>query len=424
MERGAYSVRPEGSLMLTKGWDTISIVRQDSVNSDLAASWNSLDHEFSYTSDEGYACHGVFDCWSVINGGGGRLLRLRMPIRSGFFEASGTSRSLAGATAIIEVTLSLLPQGNGQVQLKSAFLHKAGATQPLQGDEGGWLRGITLQDPDGSLGPFASVVLDCICNYLVEHPRQFTHTFATINFSKATAPEWARPRKCTYAYLDSGFLAIMAVCTERDISGLPLDIDVSGISQGGQSSYVLSPRMVLEHLVLPGLLQLYQGATAQDYRFDNTQMVNIPTLRMKAIKSGAIWYTPVVFAGCNPARMLGDFITVDYQGNCDLHAGIDMKWNGWLRMKLVLDGNTINFVKQSSDFRKEVHIPWYLAWLSPIVSLITHIVAAVISDDLISAIAARGGSVKADTIDCVSWSNDTHTASSSYLAEALVINYV
>ena len=47
-----------------------------------------------------------------------------------------------------------------------------------------------------------------------------------------------------------------------------------------------------------------------------------------------------------------------------------------------------------------------------------------ISDDLISAIAARGGSVKADTIDCVSWSNDTHTASSSYLAEALVINYV
>lgn len=70
--------------MLTKGWDTISIVRQDSVNSDLAASWNSLDHEFSYTSDEGYACHGVFDCWSIINGGGGRLLRLRMPIRSGF----------------------------------------------------------------------------------------------------------------------------------------------------------------------------------------------------------------------------------------------------------------------------------------------------------------------------------------------------
>lgn len=104
--------------MLTKGWDTISIVRQDSVNSDLAASWNSLDHEFSYTSDEGYACHGVFDCWSVVNGGGGRLLRLRMPIRSGFFEASGTSRSLAGAVAIIEVTLSLLPQGDGQMQLK------------------------------------------------------------------------------------------------------------------------------------------------------------------------------------------------------------------------------------------------------------------------------------------------------------------
>ncbi|MGO4313602.1 TULIP family P47-like protein [Pseudomonas sp. KB_15] len=410
--------------MQTKGWDTISIVRQDSVNSDMAASWTTLNHEFSYASDEGYACHGVFDCWSVINGGGGRLLRLRMPIRSGFFEASGISRSLAGAVAIIEVTLSLLPQGSGQMQLKSAFLHKAEHLQQMQGDDGGWLRGITLQDPSGSLGPYAAVVLDCICNYLVEHPAQFTHTFATINFSKSSAPEWVRPRKCTYAYLDSGFLAIMAVCTERDIGALPLDIDVSGISEGGQSCYVLSARMVLEHLILPGLLQLYQGANPQDYRFDETQMVNIPALRMQAIKSGLIWYTPIVFAGRNPARILGDVIAVDYQGDCDLYAGIDMNWNGWLRMKLVLDGNTVHFVKQSSDFKDQVDIPWYLAWLSPVVSLITHIVTAFISDDLISAIAARGGSVKADTIDCVSWSNTTHTAQSSYLAEALVIKYV
>lgn len=410
--------------MQTKGWDTISIVRQESVNSDMAASWPTLDHEFSYAPSEGYSLQGVFDCWSVINGGGGRLLRLRMPIRSGSFDTGGTSRSLTGAAAIIEVTLSLLPQSAGQMQLKSAFLHKANQLNELQGDEGGWLRGITLQDPSGMLGPLATVVLDGICNYLVEHPEQFTHTFATINFSKNSAPEWARPRKSTYAYLDSGFLAIMAVCTDREIGGLPLDIDVSGISPGGQSCYVLSARMVLEHLILPGLLQLYQGANPADYRFNESQIVNIPNLRMKAIKSGLIWYTPIVFAGRNPARILGDNIAIDYQGDCDLYAGIDMKWKGWVRMKLVLNGNTINFAKQASNFNKEVDIPWYLSWLLLVVGLITKIVAAFISDDLISSIANRGGSVKADAIDCVSWSNATHTAQSSYLAEALVIKYV
>lgn len=409
--------------MLTKGWDTISIVHQESVNSDMAASWPTLDHKFSYSLDQNYSIEGEFDCWSVINGGGGRLLRLRMPIKSGSFSDGTNNWSLTNTVAIIEVTLSLLPLNAEEMQLKSAFLHKANQLNQLQEDEGGWLRGITLQDPNGTLGPFANIVLDGICSYLVEHPEQFTHTFATINFAKSSAPAWARPYKSTYAYLDSGFLAIMAVCTDRDISDLPLDIDVSGIGNGGQSCYVLSARMVLEHLILPGLLQLYQNANAGNYRYDESQIVNIPNMRMKEIKSGLIWYTPIVFAGCNPARILGNNIAIDYRGNCDLYAGIDMKWDGWLRMKLVLNGNTINFAKDSSNFNKDVDIPWYLAWLSPIVSLITNIVAAVISDDLISAIANQGGSIQAGDINCVSWSNGTHNARSSYLAEALVIKY-
>ncbi|EOV5094244.1 TULIP family P47-like protein [Serratia marcescens] len=410
--------------MLTKGWDTISMVRQDTVNADMAASWPTLDHGFYYTSDEGYTCRGEFNCWSIVNGGGGRLLRMRLPIRSGTFETSGITRSLAGAVAIIEVTLSLLPQSPKQLQLRSIFLHKAQNSLEMQQEEGGWIRGVTLQDPAGTLGPLKLVVLDCICNYLVEHPEQFTHTFAQVNFAKDSAPKWATPHKCAYSYLDTGFLAILAVCSDRDIHKLPLDIDVSGINQGGQSCYVLSAQMLLEHIILPGLLDLYQGASPRDFNYVNNEMINIPALRMQSIKSGAIWYTPIVFAGCNKARILGDFVSIDYKGNCDLYAGIDMKWNGWVKMKTSLVNNVITFVKQSSDFKHQVHIPWYLKWLSPIVSLITAIVAASISDDLIRAIANRGGSIKADSIDCVSWSRSSHKAESSFLAESLIIKYI
>lgn len=410
--------------MITKGWDTISLVSQDSVNADMAAGWPTLDHGFSYTSAEGYTCQGEFDCWSIVNGGGGRLLRMRMPIRSGIFEASGISRSLVGVVAIIEVTLSLLPQSSEKLELSSIFLHKAQNALEMQQDEGGWIRGITLQDPAGTLGPLKLVVLDCICNYLIEHPEQFTHTFAQVNFAKDSAPKWAIPHKCAYSYLDTGFLAILAVCSDRDIHKLPLDIDVSGISQEGQSCYVLSAQMLLEHIILPGLLDLYQGASSRHFNYVNNELINIPALRMKSIKSGAIWYTPIVFAGCNKARILGDFVSIDYKGNCDLYAGIDMKWNGWVKMKTSLVNNVITFVKQSSDFNHQVHIPWYLKWLSPVVSLITAIVAASISDDLIRAIANRGGSIKADSIDCVSWSRASYKAESSFLAEALIIKYV
>lgn len=410
--------------MLTKGWDSISLVCQNAVNSGIAGAWPELDHEFSYTSSEGLKCYGEFSCWSVIDGGGGKLLRMSLPICSGFFEYKSLKESIAGMVAIIEVTLSLIPKETGQIDLRTVFLRKASSNQSIPVEEEGWVRGITLLDPKGEVGPLGPAILDCICSYLIENPDQFTHTFAQINFAKADAPKWARPRSCAYAYLDSGYLSILAVTTDRSIAELPLDIDVSGIGSDDRSCYILSSKMVLENLILPGLLDLYQDATPREFAHEDNSLLNIPALRMQAIKSGAIWYTPVVFKRRNQARIIGDVVSVDYLGDCSLYAGIVMKWSGEVEMLPQLKNNVITFVKHSSYFRRQVHIPWYLFWISPVASVIAAAVSSSISDDLISAISARGGSINAGNIDCVSWTNGMHEAKESYLAEALVVKYL
>ena len=70
--------------MLTKGWDTISIIKQDTINSELRNTWGSVDSSISYTiyDDEG-TVNGKFSPWQIIEGGGGRLLRMELPIEQG-----------------------------------------------------------------------------------------------------------------------------------------------------------------------------------------------------------------------------------------------------------------------------------------------------------------------------------------------------
>ena len=411
--------------MLTKGWDTISIIKQDAINTQLANMWEGQDaHFFRMVPDGPGNVEGLFDCFQVINGGGGRIVRMKLPIKSGKLTLNGMQMNLDGLEAIIEITLSLTPpQGNLSV-LKTEYKNLAASREEMTADKTGWILPITMIDVEGKTGVFANVVLDCICNYLIENPAQLELAFAEINFAKSTSPEWALPKKCAYSYLDSGYLAIMAVCDNRDISGLPLDIDVSGISLGTNSFYVMSSELMLRNLILPGLIDLYQNANQNSYSYKNGELLNIHELRMHDIKSGAIHYTPVVYQWGNILRVDGEHITVKYTGECDMYAGINMYWNGSVKLKIALGSDgTISFYKGGSSFSDDEDIPWYLAWLLPVVGLIIQIVVVVISDDLISSIEKRSGSIKAKNIDTVTWCKQTAITKSACIAESLILEY-
>ena len=411
--------------MLTKGWDTISIVKQDTINSDLKSIWNSQNAHFNESLSGGIGhVEGIFDCFQVVDGGGGRIVRMKIPIKSGNLTLNESKIDLKGISAIIEITLSMMPIHKDLSVLKAEYKNLAKNRQEMTEEKKGWILPITLVDPDKKTGAYANVVLDSICSYLLENSTQLELIFAEINFAKNTSPEWALPKKCAYSYLDSGYLAIMAVCDNRDISGLPLDIDVSGISLGTNSFYVMSSELMLKNLILPGLIDLYQNAGKSSYIYMNRELFNTHELHMHEIKSGAIYYTPVVYHNGNIARVDGDYISVTYRGECDMYAGITMYWNGSVKLKVALESDgTISFYREGTSFSDDEDIPWYLAWLLPIVGLIVQIVVSVISNDLIDAIEKRSCSIKAGSIDTVTWCKRENVMKSTYISESLILEY-
>ncbi|WP_184231975.1 TULIP family P47-like protein [Methanococcus maripaludis] len=412
--------------MLTKGWDTISIVKQERINSDLKSIWGSIDPSFNYrdSGSENIQITGIFDCWSIIDGGGGRILRLELPINSGTFTLGKTQIGLEGTSAIIEVTLSLLPSKDNSAVLKSEYLNLAKNRSEMTPDKNGWVLPVTFLDPEGRLGAFSNVVLDLICKYLLDNPEKFEIIFAEINFAKSGSPAWAIPKKSAYSYLDSGYLCILSVCSDKDISKLPLDIDVSGISLGVSSFYVMSSELMLKNLILPGLIELYQNCSPDQFFFRENELLNKNELRMHEIKSGAIYYTPIVYKEQNISAVEGSRINVYYNGDCDMYVGITMYWNGSVKMNTSLDTNgSILFTQEGRSFSHNVDIPWYLKWLSPIVGLIVTIVVEIISNDLINSIESKSSSIKADSMNTVTWCNDSATVKSVILNESLILEY-
>jgi hypothetical protein len=412
--------------MLTKGWDTISIVKQERINSDLASMWDSLNPNFTYSSNDPGAIKidGKFGCWSIINGGGGRILRIKVPIKSGNLSLGQTKISLEGTSAIIEITLSLIPTQNNSSVLVTEYKNLARNRSEMTPAKNGWLLPVTFLDPSGQIGIYSNLVLDSICQFLLSNPSQIELIFAKINFAKSGSPNWAIPKRCAYSYLDSGYLTILSVCTDRDISQLPLDVDVAGIPIGLSSFYVMSSELMLENLILPGLIDIYQNCTPQNFFIIERQLLNRNNLRLHEIKSGAIYYTPIVYKEKNISRVEGDRIRVYYIGDCDMYAGITMYWNGNVRMNALLDNNgSILFLKDGSSFSHNEDIPWYLKWLLPIVGLIVEIVVKVISSDLINSIENRSSSIKADNINTVTWCNDQSVVKSVYISESLVLEY-
>lgn len=410
--------------MLTKGWDTISIIKVDAINEDMKTVWKEDKALFSMElPDEAGHMEGNFSCFRIISGGGGKILRMELPIQKGILTLGEEKLCLDGMSAVIEVTLSLMPTNESMLQLKTEYHAVAGSREEMTDDKSGWILPIMLIDPSGVAGILGQAILDAVCNFLIENPSQVEQVFAEINFAKIAAPDWARLRKCKYSYLDSGYLAVLGVCDDRDISTLPLDIDVTGISLGVNSFYVMSGKLVLKNLILPSLLEIYENGQAGCFLCSDNEIHNIQKLYMHEIKSGAIYYQPEVREGGNTARVESDSIRICFYGDCDMYVGINMSWYGSLVLKAQLKGGYVDLAKVTDDFTHDEDIPWYLAWLIPIVGLIVQLVVAIIADDLSESIEQRSCSIEAEGVDTVRWCNRQEVVQSAYLSESLIIEY-
>ena len=410
--------------MQTYGWDTISLVRQEKINSELLHTWGSYNSGFNYPVGENAGrLSGEFGPWQVVKGGGGKLLRMSVPIYSGEMVLNDNVYDLCGLEAIIDITLSLIPQGNTSL-LQTRYDEFAKDESEIPDDNKGWIHPVKLNGDTSKLGVFAEVVLDNICYYLLAHPEQIILTFAEISLAKPECPDWLRPRSIKYSYLDTGYLCILAVCDDRSTADLPLEVDVSGLKSVSDSYFIIAPKLVLRNIILPCVCDLYTNASVSDFSVSDTGFSNKKDLEMHEIKSGAIYYTPIVYKDKNIGKIEGSNIKIEYDGYCNMYAGIDMFWDGYVKMDVSLSGNnTISFNKTDDDFNHDEDIPWYLKWLSPLVLAITEIVVAIISDDLIDKIEDQGGSINANGINTVEWFREEENICDAYLNESLILQY-
>jgi hypothetical protein len=341
------------------GWDTAFVANADVINDALGRSTAKLCQKFSY-SEGGFSASGEFGTWSIVPGGSQDLLMLQIEILSGsmVMTADGAPIDVGGMSAQLLVNLQLLPAtATPATQLTFDFRGVPPATGPGV---------VTPHDVvnSGALTLVQKAALgNAIANSLVENAGEISFVFATINPAAASGVAWLTPVASRYAYLSPAgmpaALAILSVVTQRDTSGLPLNVD-PGILQGtGNAGLAISPALFLQNVMGPALLQSFQ--TSGTLTVDGSGILrNTGTLGLPEIDKAGESYYPQLDSFA--AAITDTQVNVNISGSCDMHMGVSMTFSAGSSVTVSLTGNATSLqlaTVGTPTFHKDVSIPWY-----------------------------------------------------------------
>ncbi|MHA6758310.1 TULIP family P47-like protein [Streptacidiphilus sp. PAMC 29251] len=421
------------------GWDTVSALSVETANSALAQNSNKLISDFKVSGETlstPYDLQGEFGPWRIVPGGSGNLLRLAVPIAAGTVRPGAAAGiDLAGCTALVDVSLELLPAPDGHSQDLVFALHQAGQL----GDQGrpGVITPVGLQGPGATSAALGAVgtglVLNGVAESLAANAHAVSFVFASLNPMAPGAGSWLAPVHSAFLYQETvggaGHLAILSTTTDRDVSGLQHTVDPELLAGGGELAFAMSTDLFLTHLVAPGLPQVFGGgANPGCFGYDPAKHVITAAhgFGTSSVKEGAIWYTPQVTS--LSLGVVGGALALSVNGNCDLKAGISMDW--WITsqysMRYAPAGQSISFSPdQGSRSGHTAHIPWWFWAGGPLVESITQIVVTMISDSLAGVLSGRLGSTGLGTMAATSvhWQGvQAFNATSARLDGALMVN--
>jgi hypothetical protein len=390
--------------MNTFGWDTVYVLGIDRVNDALEARKNQLIQAFEIVpgGELPLTAKGTLASWQVVAGGSGKILHLKMTVGEGactFQIGSPRTVDLAGIELVVAVQLHLLPLSS-KSKIEELRFHIDRAGKMGQPNEPGIITPVALHDPKNRLDQAEKALLTAaMSGYIAANGKRISFVFATINLVPPSTESWLTPVRSAYVYADrqrgTGALGILSVTTDREIARLPRQVDAALLSAEYEASYGISQQMFLEHVIRPGLPQAFGHGTSEatfSYEAGSGSIVNTKAIPTDGIKEGAITYHPKI-------RKLS--ITTDgrglrssYQGDCDLKAGITMKF--WINTKnpAVYEParKTIAFLPdRDPDSRHEADIPWYLSFLGLLVKPIVEIVVKLVADGIAKSLTRQAG---------------------------------
>lgn len=379
--------------MNLKGWDIISITPLAVLNKALKQSWKGFD--FNHKTSE-YEMSGKFGVWTIVPGGSLSHVRISCPITDGVLKFDGKEFKLGGLTAVFHVMMNFFSeiQMTGENAAEDHLSLRFDLRNPQYlsdgrardagtvGDDGGLVEPIDLI---GGASVYKYAILNGLADCLAASADHVKTVFADVVLHHDE--NWFNIRKCRYSFLDSGspYMAILAVCTDRDISALPLDVDVDSLDLNGKDSYyAISKEILTKNIGIPCFRAMFPDS-GNSYKMENDALVNTADVSMKTISVGAIDYTPRVPRGKAKAQVRGSELHIDIEkGTCDLYAGITMTWQSYNSFSCEYKDQKLQFVKKTENFFHNEKIPWYLRFIP--LSFIVDICVRCISDSLASGI--------------------------------------
>lgn len=376
------------------GWDTAFAIDVSLANRALERAGDGLLVDFEATDPAlGLSTAGAFGRWRIVEGGSGQFVNLRLPIVHGWLETAFSQRrvDLAGTAFVATVALDLLPSVTRPAEQDLRF-EVSTAARVGAAPSPGAITPIRIDDPAQVLSDAEeALLLVALAGFVAANGDRISFIFATINLVPPSTNSWLTPVRSGFAYADrsggaGGALVILSVTTDREIGQLPRQVDPALLSTAFQAGYAFSGALFLQNVLMPALPATFgNGATSRNFSFDSGagQVVNVGALAMDQVKSGAIWYSPIVRSlriGLNGSALAGRF-----DGDCDLKAGISMTFWVAPNNQITYDASTrtLTFLADpSAPSGYTADIPWYWWFGGPLVRLIVEIVVRVISSSL------------------------------------------
>lgn len=391
----------------TGGWDIVYGCSSDVLNSRLAASKDKfaikINGQFT-----GLQFNGEFTDWRFVNGGASDYVIMEIT-SSG---KVGDIYSYNNMISKVRIALSFLrnDESSGNIVLD----YSANSIQILEIDG----TGIISNNPDISLLP--DFLKDVYTKAIQENSDKLEFTMAEITDINTSGLGLKQFRYTWYQPIhDSmmGFLVILGVMDDRDISKLPLIVDHALLYDSNNNAYkavfLLSTEKFMSEFMVKAMPAIFSGSHISDYNLSGDKIVNNGNIPLTPVKSGAISYDPYISSF--DFHIDDDKTVTVLSGRCPIKGLTNAYVDFSLTSKNLVQYNTVNnllILKADPNFSVTANsdIPSWEKWIGILSLGVLNLVIECVTDALESDIKDRlvNYSLNARTlgIDAVHWGVD------------------
>lgn len=267
-------------------WDVVCAISCKELNKKLQGYIRDFFSTFNWSDGNGNSISGEFEYWEIVPGGDSQRLNIITPIITGNMKASILGKEINfdvdGICPKIQVELTFVKKlGNDSTHLKFNFVRMVTRENRLPWGEGG----VVILDSDinntftGENSIFVEIFCELMTMMFIAQKSNIEFIFAEIlTIPKESKNSYFELKSFQYAYNEKlkgglGTLAVLGILKSNKsppgAENLQLIFDSSLIRDDGKIGFMMSKNVFMEHIVLPGLIEVFKGSKINQFRLLN-----------------------------------------------------------------------------------------------------------------------------------------------------------